>query len=293
MKPKSTALLYRREEFLSAVYQGLLHRDADTGGMNDWLDRISNGVPLSEVVTAIAGSEEAIAGARYVRHTPSNSLEALHAARIEMVRQLPKAQKIVDLGGGAINDPRGGLVVMGYPYSFNRLYIIEPPPLLRHEIYKDIPDLLDKVDTDRGTVQYLYTSMADLSQIPDRSIDLVFSGETIEHVSPDDCKKTLREVHRILKSDGSFCFDTPNRSVTEIQMPNNFINPDHKIEYRHSEMMTLLHEASLKVVEIKGITYMPKTRQSKVFQEDEMTDNIGMYSDFESCYMLYYKCVRA
>jgi predicted SAM-dependent methyltransferase len=293
MKLNAAPLLYKREDFVEAIYQGLLKRAADTSGMNDWLDRIEAGVPLSEVVNGIAHSEEAISSARYVRHTPANLLEALHAARVEMVRQLPPAKKIVDLGGGAINDPRGGLVVMGYPYFFERLFIIEPPPLMRHEIYKDIPDLLNKVETDRGTVQYMYTSMADLSAIPDQSIDLVFSGETIEHVSPEDCKKTLREVRRILKKDGSFCFDTPNRSVTEIQMPSNYINPDHKIEYRHHEMMALLKEASLKVVEVKGITHMPKTYQSKVFHEDEMRNHIGMYADYESCYMLYYKCVRA
>ena len=182
---------------------------------------------------------------------------------------------------------------MGYPYSFDSLLIIEPPPLMRHEMYKDIPDLLDKVETDRGTVQYMYTSMADLSAIADHSVDLVFSGETIEHVSTEDCRKTLREVRRVLKNDGCFCFDTPNRTVTEIQMPSNYINPDHKIEYRHHEMMDLLNEASLKVVEVKGITYMPKTHHSKVFHEEEMRDNIGMYADYESCYMLYYKCVRA
>lgn len=293
MKHTATQLLYKKEDFLEAIYQGILKRPADTKGMKDWLNQIETGTSLSKVIEAIVNSEEAASCGRYVRHTPANLLEALHAARVEMVRQLPPAKKIVDLGGGAISDPRGGLVVMGYPYLFERLFIIEPPPLMRHEIYKDIPDLLDKVETDRGTVQYMYTSMADLSAIPDQSIDLVFSGETIEHVSPEDCKKTLLEVRRILKKDGSFCFDTPNRSVTEIQIPSGYINPDHKIEYRHHEMMSLLREASLEVVEVKGITHMPQTYQSKVFHEEEMRNNIGMYANYESCYMLYYKCIRA
>ena len=54
-------------------------------------------------------------------------LESLHAARKSMVRQLPRARTIVDLGGAADNYPPGAMILMGYPYSFDRLTIIEPP----------------------------------------------------------------------------------------------------------------------------------------------------------------------
>jgi predicted SAM-dependent methyltransferase len=278
------------DEVLEAVYLCMLGRSADDEGKSHWLNALSNGAPLSDVLSAIANSPES--ASRRPSGAPSvmGSLEALHTARVQMVRQLPKASVIVDLGGGAIGDPRGALVVMGYPYKFEQLSIIEPPPIQRHEIYKDVPDLEKSVQTELGRVSYVYTSMADLSRFENESVDLVFAGETIEHVTLEDCKKTLREVRRVLKKSGSFCFDTPNRSVTKIQAPNAYINPDHKIEYTHAEMAKLLDDAGLKIVEVKGITHMPQTKATKTFIEDEMRQHIGMYAEYESCYMLYYKC---
>lgn len=264
---------------VNAIFRATLGRDADPQGLEHWLKVYRDHNSLEPVLAGILASAE-----RRSR-TP-----ALHAARVEMVRQLPRARRIVDLGGGALNDPRGALVVMGYPYQFESLSIIEPPYDDRHDIYKDIPDRLTEVKTSQGLVKYVYSSMANLSSIPSGSIDLVFSGETIEHVSLADCRKTLREVKRVLTPEGSFCFDTPNRAVTKIQCPNSFINPDHKIEYTHSEMSALLADAGLHIQETKGITYMPKTLSTAKYWEDEMVDNVGMYDDFAACYLLYYRC---
>ena len=136
---------------------------------------------------------------------------------------------------------------MGYPYSFERLTIIEPPRAARHDIYRDVvTDDADRVATPQGEVRYHFSSMADLSAFPEQSVDLVFSGESIEHVTRTDVENVLREVRRILKPDGSFCFDTPNRAVTEIQCPESFINPDHKHEYTHEEMSRFAFESSVR-----------------------------------------------
>lgn len=281
---------YSIDEAIDAAYLGMLGRKADMAGQSHWKNAVTKGSTLDQVFSNIFFSNEAAARMPAERKNVINPLEALHIARIQMVRQLPKASVIVDLGGGAIGDPRGALVAMGYPYKFTHLSIIEPPPALRHEIYKDIPDLKKTVETELGIVDYVYTSMANLSQFKNESVDLVLSGETIEHVTVEDCKKTLEEVRRVLKPNGFFCFDTPNRKITKIQCPTSYINPDHKIEYTHDEMVELLNAAGLKIVETKGITYMPKTRASNRFFEEDMMQNIGMYADFEGCYMLYYKC---
>jgi predicted SAM-dependent methyltransferase len=217
-------------------------------------------------------------------------LVALHRSRMEIIKMLPFSNIICDLGGGSIGDNRGALVAMGYPHNFEKLYIVEPPPDDRHQIYRDIPDLSDVVNTDRGPVTYLYGSMSDLKWFGDQSVDLVFSGETIEHVSPEDCVITLREVRRILKKDGWFCFDTPNRAITKLQFPDGYINPDHKIEYHHHEMMKLLDDAGLNAVEVLGVTHMPKTVTSGRFQIIDIVENEGLFQDYENSYLLYYKC---
>ena len=63
-----------------------------------------------------------------------------------------------------------------------------------------------------------------------------------------DYRATLAEVRRILSPDGWFCFDTPNRGITKIQSPGEYINPDHKYEYTHAEMTALLSAAGFEAI---------------------------------------------
>jgi SAM-dependent methyltransferase len=220
----------------------------------------------------------------------TDPLSSLHAARVQLVKSLPKADVIVDLGGGTVQ-PVGALVLMGYPYPFRTLTIVEPPAVDRHDIYKNVaPGDVRRVDTGRGEVNYLYSSMADLSAIPSGSVDMVFSGESIEHVTREDCEKVLAETRRVLKPTGWFCFDTPNRAVTRVQVGDDLlINPDHKYEYTHQEMVELLTRHGFDITEQKGITWCPSARKGP-FEVTDLIANIGLYDAIEECYLLYYRC---
>jgi SAM-dependent methyltransferase len=273
------------EKFVEKVYLQYLDRAVDSGGAVFWLEKLNSGFERSAFIDEVKESFE-----YKNKEILKNVFSSLHNSRKNIIIGLPNSPVIVDLGGGAIGDDRGAMVLMGYPYAFESLTIIEPPPNNRHQIYKDIPDVHTKVHTEKGVVQYLYGSMADLSHFESNSVDLVFSGETIEHVTVDDCKKTLREVHRILKPSGYFCFDTPNRAITKIQVPNGYINPEHKIEYFHDQMVELLRDSQLLPIEIKGVTYMPKTVSSGIFEYSDIVENVGIYDNYNDCYLLYYKC---
>jgi SAM-dependent methyltransferase len=274
-------------------YRIILKRDADPQGEADFVAALRSGrVSPSEFLFRLASSPEANAVADKRAALYPTLGHALHAARCEMVRQLPEAARIVDLGGGAEGDSRGALVIMGYPYRFDRLTIVEPPKPDRHDLYLGVaPGDPDVIDTGRGVVEYLYTSMADLSAVPSGSVDLVFSGESIEHVTRADCERVLAEARRVLKPDGWFCFDTPNRAVTRLQVGDEqFINPDHKHEYTHAEMAGLLTKHRFEVVEAKGISWMPVSALTGLFDASEMAVNVGLYDDIEASYLLYYRC---
>lgn len=249
---------------------------------------VSGRLSPSDFLTELTRSAE------YISRTPPSTphpLHQLHAAREMLVRSLPKAETIVDLGGGAAQTAAGAMVFMGYPYAFDTLTIVEPPQADRHEIYRDaVPGDPIEYDTGRGIVRYLYTSMADLSAIPSASVDLVFSGESIEHVTRDECEQVLAECRRVLKPTGSLCFDTPNRAITRLQVGDNlFINPDHKHEYTHAEMVDAIRRNGLEVVEQKGITWCPSARTG-TFDLTDMIQNVGIYDDIENSYLLYYRC---
>ena len=79
---------------------------------------------------------------------PANLHGSLHASRCEFIMGLPPARRIIDLGGGHTSDPRGALVVLGYPYDFEELVVVDLPPDDRHPLYH--AERFGACDTDRG-----------------------------------------------------------------------------------------------------------------------------------------------
>ena len=74
--------------------------------------------------------------------------------------------------------PYGALVLMGYPYPFEEIVIVDLPSEDRHELYQD-GQTQTTVDVAGGKVSYRYHSMTDLSSYPSASFDMVYSGESI------------------------------------------------------------------------------------------------------------------
>jgi SAM-dependent methyltransferase len=72
--------------------------------------------------------------------------------------------------------------------------------------------------------------------LPDASIDLVASFETIEHVP--DARAMVRELRRVLRPGGRLVLSTPNRAFGP---PSN--NPFHIQEFTAPELHELLSEA--------------------------------------------------
>ena len=89
----------------------------------------------------------------------------------------------------------------------------------------------------------------------DNYFDLVYSGQSIEHITEPECDTVLREVYRVLKPNGFFCVDTPNAKATRLQQ-KDFIDPDHKIEYTHPQFSEKLIQAGFQIEEAKGMNYL-------------------------------------
>jgi 2-polyprenyl-3-methyl-5-hydroxy-6-metoxy-1,4-benzoquinol methylase len=80
--------------------------------------------------------------------------------------------------------------------------------------------------------------------LPDRSVDLVVSFETIEHVPAPAA--FLRECARVLVPDGSLIISTPNRPVYSRDRTEN---PFHTVEFDEEEFVGLL-ESQFKSVRL-------------------------------------------
>jgi hypothetical protein len=272
-------------EFADLAYQMLLNRHMDPGGRQAYVPLLDRGhMSRYQFIVTLINSNEFKA--------PQIS-ETLHRSRLQLVRQLPRADVIVDLGGSCAARPEGALVVMGYPHRFKSLTIVEPPREERHAIYSDhCGEYREVIQSRCGPVRYLFTSMTDLSAIAQGSADLVYSGESIEHVTREEAKTTFKEVLRILKPGGSFCLDTPNRAVTSLQCPTEYINPDHKYEYTHVELSTLLRKSGFEIREAKGLCLAEQSVKGGTFLPDECIRNEGIFDNIAASYLLYYECKR-
>ena len=252
------------EEFVRLTYPVILNRKANPDEVSFNASHIRAGK-----MTRCTCSTRCTTRAEF-RETSWGGMDfwlVMHRARLLVAASLPKAERIVDLGGSSEGNPCGALVMYGYPYHFKSLTIVELPRELRHELYTEIcGEYTEVIPTPQGPVNYVYASMSDLSAFADASVDLVYAGQSIEHVPVEEAKTVLREVHRVLKPGGHFCFDTPNRKVTILQFPN-YVVDDHKYEYTHQEMTELLEGHGFAVREAKGMALMDQSVREGRFIE--------------------------
>jgi SAM-dependent methyltransferase len=268
-------------EAVRVAYNVLLQREPDEPAWTQQAGAVAAGdLSYHDVVDRIRCSSE------YRTQSPvgPNSLHSsLHFSRCEFIIGLPPARRIVDLGGGHTTDSRGALVVLGYPYDFDELVVVDLPPDDRHPLYHS--ESFGGQDTEHGAVRYEYRSMADLSFADDASVDLIYSGQSIEHVTEEDGDTVLKESFRILRPGGHMAIDTPNARVARLQQAA-FIDPDHKVEYHLDELRGKVVRAGFEVVSERGLNWGGPAVSEGRFDPVALAGNYGIYYDAESCYLL-------
>ena len=131
--------------------------------------------------------------------------------------------------------------------------------------------------------------MVDLSAIQDSVADLVFSGESIEHVTEAEAPLVIAEARRILRPGGYFCLDTPNSKLTRIHSPEQFIHEEHKVEYSPNDLIEMIKEGGFDVIEVGGICPMPETAAAGEFDATEAFRTPALSVDADISYCFYVK----
>jgi predicted SAM-dependent methyltransferase len=119
----------------------------------------------------------------------------------------------------------------------------------------------------------------------------VYSGQSIEHVVEAEADHVLAEIHRVLAPGGYLGLDTPNARACRAQQ-DEFIDPDHKVEYTHAEMVAKLEAAGLLIREAKGLNYLGRAFATDGFSIEATAANAGIYAAPEDCYLLAYVCQK-
>ena len=206
-------------------------------------------------------------------------LRLIHYSRILLVRKfLPRAQYILDLGGA--NSP---LDKMGYK-GFKSITIVDLPPTQRHADFKNAAVSL------QNKVNIIYTDMIKLKGIKKAHYDLIWSGQSIEHISKKNAEIMLKNINKVLKRGGRLCLDTPNRLLTKIHTSDiggGYVHPDHKIEYTPKALIQLVEQCGFSLVKTLGVCHMPKTVKKNKFYYSYFLLGQKISKDTDSSYIMY------
>jgi SAM-dependent methyltransferase len=280
--------LFRLKQDVQTLYKWVLARDPSPAEIETAVSGIAEKRISREQFVA-----QLVLSAEYLKKSTEHALPChlyhIHAARIRMVRTLlPPADVIVDLGGA-----NGSIYDMNYPYPFKRIIVVDLPREHRHAMYQDI-SMRERM-TNQGPIHVLLRDMIDLAPIGDASVDFVWSGQSIEHISREDARSMLKEVHRILRPGGHFCLDTPNRLLTRLHTAwcgGGFIHPEHKYEYEPDELREELERAGFVISRSKGICAMPATIAKQTFDYSDFVLGDPLTDNVHEAYIQFFHCCR-
>ena len=159
----------------------------------------------------------------------------IHELRMRRLALMPADAPVV-LSGGAANQSYFDWFAEHYPGRVERHIGVE--------YFQPAPDPLPE------GVEWLARTLGDLSPVRDGEVDLVFAGQVIEHLWPDDIAGFLCEAHRVLRPGGAVVIDSPTRFITEGLA---WTQPEHTIELEVDEIVELLTLAGFVDIDVKGI----------------------------------------
>jgi hypothetical protein len=167
----------------------------------------------------------------------SDYLEALHQARTFCLAAMPPGARTV-LSVGA----SGNWYFEWFAHAYGEVR--------RHigvEAFVDQPPELP------GNVEWVAADLAGpdgVASVESSSVDLVFSGQNIEHLWPEQVVAFLVESNRVLRDGGWLVVDSPNRDVTASY---RWTMGEHTVELTPDDASGLLASAGFELVTMKGI----------------------------------------
>ncbi|MEG3857488.1 DUF4214 domain-containing protein [Microcoleus sp. herbarium12] len=280
------------KSFLWMAYWVIFDREADPDGLEAWLNDIKGGLNRADVIKKMVESEE------FQRRLPgggdgNQSLHRLHSGRMKMVKTLlPPAKVVLDLGGYSASDQKGALLQLGYSHLPEKLYILDFHP---DQMMFPGPEWPKHINHQGCEIEYVYGSMNDLDSFDENFFDLIWSGESIEHITPEEAEVVFSKAYKLLKPGGKLALDTPNRRATKLQCPDTYIHPEHKLEYYYDDLCKLLEKHNFKIIESKGIIELSTSIEKSSMEHfnHEFMNSQLINDNPDKSYCFYICCMRA
>ena len=161
--------------------------------------------------------------------------EFLHGLRTRELRRLPADARVI-VSGGCAGEWYFEWFHENFPGDIERHYGVE--------LFAQLPTTLP------DNVVWLQQSLGSMKGVGSADADLVFGGEVIEHLWPDDIAAFLTESWRVLRQGGHLALDSPNRIVTQ-QL--QWTHHEHTLELSPAEIVDLLGLAGFNNVKLRGV----------------------------------------
>lgn len=108
-------------------------------------------------------------------------------------------------------------------------------------------------------VKTIRSNVNNFKDIADKSVDVVFSSNLLEHLSDEDLDKTMDEVKRVLKSGGLFISMQPNYRLS---YKTYFDDPTHKKVFSDTALESFLISHDFEIVK-KMPRFLPFSLKSR------------------------------
>ncbi len=171
-------------------------------------------------------------GERFVPGQASFQTEREHLDRYLFAKKYVRGKTVLD-------------IACGTGYGSKLLFSNHPSKIYGVDISKEAIEFAKKNDESKMII-YKVCDGTNLKCFMSKSVDIVISFETIEHI--ENYKSFIKETYRVLKDGGVLLISTPNKKYSS---PNSLkpINPFHFIEFYPSEfkkiLMELFHDVEL------------------------------------------------
>ena len=166
---------------------------------------------------------------------PVDMSEVLHRGRTAFLREVPKGADVF-LSAGCAGS---------WFFDWIEQCYGDIPHHIGLEYYTPRPATLP------SNVEWIANTCSDMSGVADRSCDLVFSGENLEHLWTEEAIGFFLEAARVTRLGGLLVMDSPNRSITEAL--RTWSHPEHTVELTTAEAIQITELAGFEVVTVKGI----------------------------------------
>lgn len=121
-----------------------------------------------------------------------------------------------------------------------------------------------------SNVVWIANTAGSMPEIGDSTADILFSGQNVEHLWPEDITNFLLESHRVLKNGGLLVIDSPNRRITA---KLEWSQPEHTIELNPQEILELLDLAGYDVEKKRGIWLCEDPQTGKTLPLEDLSSS--------------------